>query len=842
LQRRLCPFAHRDLTGVYIRLHAFRRGGPEDLGLLEYLAVQIVEDSHLFIRSMWERGLPPRWAWSNAICELLAPVSPDPYCWLVQCDSSLHYKMNSTIVPNQHICGVPATAEAVDRTCCDKTRPHVIEVAPPEIPERRLLHLSKVANDPEKFVVKWSDTGKCRCSECENPPLKGPIHTLFLKPCIDTPHNLAMLSEDCHIVSLTSKSPINPVIVYPRSIGRRAFKRPVGDSRQVDSLKAPPIARVPELRPPILGGALMVRAPVAGGATNKSLLVQQNCVSDLLGPGPGPQNGQGKKNAKKKQKQKGAKPQQKVVVAYPEGYKNLMKKSYQSLAANERKSRPKPGADAKYLSARFSPAVTERIEQLVASMCAPGTVAPVRWASPYSNKLTAVAAPFARPDAVWNLDDAARSEVVIYQFRDASRHTVTTKYMAAESDPQTNYFEYEVIFNDDSLGANDVTANYCDLTRLIRSMVHTTAVGSVTTTDPLTTTLYMRSPYMNAAAGYAFKPHGQVFLAGSENGIADDGPRFFWLDQGAEMYLDPQTAILAATAGTFGIALDQFTEKGIERAVLWLEWSVADAGTAKILSITNAGYYAMRIVFNNVQFVGDADFTFAMRAIYRGDYADGMRVVYAHEPLPYYLANAASVSAYRILGHSIMYSQRASYVGMQGSIAAYLAGANELWFRKYLTYSQIAAANGDQVSDAKLGMFGSGRIEKASDLDFGTSLTLLSDGSIADSFYRIVPSSPYLAMAVQVKGTVGREGFYSVNASIEYSTPDTWRVLELPNLTSEHCAAAMEILQQVPAFTENPTHWQKILSAIKKGANTGLRLAEKYGPAVMQGARFLATI
>lgn len=336
--------------------------------------------------------------------------------------------------------------------------------------------------------------------------------------------------------------------------------------------------------------------------------------------------------------------------------------------------------------------------------------------------------------------------------------------------------------------------------------------------DASTTVVPLVIPVFEAINAY--KPHGPRLFSGS---VQDSDNYWFWVD--SDLIVGgtvPSTKLWTVYVDFYldGVIVEQVASTVITSATPTHTFSV---GT----DLQDSGYYSIRY--------SCTDNITACSIQLRGTDS-----VYCHLALPGLINNVVSALSFRMMGISLMYTNKSSFNDLGGSIVGMQVPAQLEW-QNYVTFDQVNELQGSDTRDARHGMYGYIKPADVTDFKFLTQdeyfLKLDAAGNVLDCSYPLMSHRPFLVMTTNLT-PAQTSGYWTYGFSIEYQTTDVWREIASPNLSTQEGDLALSVLKEMDQFHENTTHIKKLLDNVIKYVGKGLDVTTKYGPQLAQLMRF----
>jgi hypothetical protein len=449
-------------------------------------------------------------------------------------------------------------------------------------------------------------------------------------------------------------------------------------------------------------------------------------------------------------------------------------------------------------------------ERVQLAMALPAAVAPVRYNDGFSVQPTAVANPWEVSPVSFGATSPAlpaTGDNVMCVFRSSIRSTV--RYMSPESITGAPQYDFKGKSNGSPL-ANQLPS--------LSWQVKTFAGPTIP--------LHVPYAVYNTAIG-GTQVHGDTMYGHTVDGDCTDPRRFFWLDRGTVTLNFTNTVTDVAT--TFGA--DYCDEGGIEENVYFTTASgSAGVATNAAFNVAVAGYYSLWVS------CGVAQTTAPYLAINSIKFViDKSMGCFSHRPLPGFALNFASLKAVRIFAASVQFTNEAAELYRAGKIAGYQVPQSVHW-ETLIAGGQtgISSSNGAVTMPIDKGIYGFLKQTQPSDFNFLDEYEVFN-GSLLDSYAAIMPKSSYLCVYANVASTTGQDAFWTICHGIEYLTSDVWRVIDRTAIPPTVFRTALEKMQLIDQWYENPVHAIAILGRILGIARSITGAVVKFGPRTLKG-------
>jgi hypothetical protein len=542
--------------------------------------------------------------------------------------------------------------------------------------------------------------------------------------------------------------------------------------------------------------------------------------------------------------------------------------------------------------------------KMASYIVAPRTQAPIRLPLALNDNKTAVSAPWTIPNVGWAANDEfdgqlASSEMMGVLFRDASRNyitydannagaTATYEFQGADSGTQIGAPFNKVSMKEHAaaisasinrhLGAGclhllddvwyvnpiSINAKYrlgkasgtalCDCSgmlqtlwlkieqfiipefrKVLKTMIQSefriklgpqVSSGFVVSFDP-DTYVDLMTPYAICTSSY--QPHGSIMFGGTVK--SQPSGRYFWLDQATTVTLTG-TVAAAAFPVTISLYLNEWSAFGYEArkrvdiAVVLdtdpVEWTVP---------IPESGYYSLTMISNLA-----AELTVASSGF------TGNKDFFGHHCIPGLENNGYAANALRITAASLMYSNNAPLLNLQGKVSMVQLSQGTNWMNFIGQFSLISKATDAVTMSIEKGIYGWIKPTQTDDFNFTSNIVYNQTGDIIDSTYPIDNPLPFLLCYAQVALASGQDGYWTISDGVEYITTDNWRPTGKARGSEAEINAAFDFLKAHVQFTENANHLTKLANGLKNFFGGVFKGIETYGPRVMSTAKALSSV
>jgi hypothetical protein len=445
----------------------------------------------------------------------------------------------------------------------------------------------------------------------------------------------------------------------------------------------------------------------------------------------------------------------------------------------------------------------------ICAIAAPGESGGFRWSSEFSEAPTAVAQPWARITAGWLGSGAPLPDRTLgaTDCIGLLRRIPQCALILYDYNRAGATFTYLWKLAGINGAGNHIVANEVDL---VLPKWPADVPLKVVTAVP--TSSYKPHGNMLFAGGCAGEPALRWFWVGKRDSIAfklynnDASPRTFWVRL---FTFDGHQGVQVGKEYTSGaVASGSFWNASIATPLAGL----ADPGK----------YVAMAFGVDT-----DTNLAFTMTDVT----LSGDGEVLCHLPIPGLPENVEVTQGIRMNGLSLMYSNRASYLKIEGSVYGVQVGGDKPWVDLISNTDAVSQLQGCVEMHAVNGMYGFLKPGDIRDADI-KSFTTVSGSSVVDSFWPINDSSSYLCLYIHTE-TEAEDGFWTARFSLEYRTNDVWRATSSSELPATICAQAKEAVKEMQQFYENPNHLKAILGKVWQ---LGRRVAQ-HAPAALAFTR-----
>jgi hypothetical protein len=334
-----------------------------------------------------------------------------------------------------------------------------------------------------------------------------------------------------------------------------------------------------------------------------------------------------------------------------------------------------------------------------------------------------------------------------------------------------------------------------------------------------------------------YQPHDLTMYAGAKTG---ENYRYFWLNKSDAWnvtIMNPGASAQNITATWYTWDLD-----GGSKVVSSTTTSVSASASLGIgiSAATYDGYYSLVLSCSTTSQL----WTITDSHLYGSSY------VWGHKPIPSYSNIATSANGVRIIGASMMYSNRSAVTSLEGSIYAIQPGDGVCWKHWIGDITNISSAQGSVEAKASTGLYGFLKPSDTGIIEMQSNI-VVNEGQIVDVGWPIDYSHEYIVAHATMQDDSGKNGFWTYGFSIEFRTTDVTRELAVTTMDADLQNRVMARIGSVEQFYENPLHIGGVLRSIGQAlrgvagftVRNGpkfINAAVKYGPSVIEGANFLA--
>lgn len=469
-----------------------------------------------------------------------------------------------------------------------------------------------------------------------------------------------------------------------------------------------------------------------------------------------------------------------------------------------------------HIQALVNPEIVQEARDAAMMIACPGFSETKRWSSIYSQKKTAVAAPFQIISSNFGIVGGNNpgyllaSDCLAFAFRSAERAAII--YDQNSAGTAFSYLANFAGFNN-SFSVDRPAEVVSDSV-----WVH---VGDISMPVPLIT--------LNAIDDYA--PHGPLLFTGS---VGNSRGQFVYLNQG-----DSFSGTLNATVNcTFDWQVDVW-DGSLRSAVYANSLSLvagSDTAISMILAAPTNGYYSVLCKQSTSASTVPVYFTaFTLT---------GTGSCFCHLT-QHDLNKLTSVTdGNRILGTSLMYTNTSNQLNRGGQIASVQTGDDTCWL-DYVSsagsFSNVSSTVDSVTMDATNGMYAFLKPTQPSDFNFQDYYQVDQTGNICASQYPIDRPGSYLAMAINIPDAAGCLGLWTHRASTEFITETTWFSVGKAKTSAEHQDKALMIIRDLEQFHENPSHISDLFSKIGSFIKSAAEGVVKYAPLAFQVGKTIAS-
>jgi hypothetical protein len=338
---------------------------------------------------------------------------------------------------------------------------------------------------------------------------------------------------------------------------------------------------------------------------------------------------------------------------------------------------------------------------------------------------------------------------------------------------------------------------------------------------PDNTTVDLFLPY--ATAFGTFQPHGSVLFAGTISSKQDQ--RFFWIDKGATVSFTGDA--VTATTSSLELIGNFWSSDGYVQEFVGNSQTVTGSETVQFdIAINTSGYYSFSFSTDNATTIDITDSGFFSEAD-----------CFGHHCIPGLESNGYAAEAIRMTAATMMYTNVASMLNLEGKVAMVQFSAGKNWMDLIASQTAITGAADVVNMSAKEGMYGFLKPTQPDDFNFITNLNYDAVGNLTDSFYSIDSPGAFVACDVNITVPDGQDAYWTFTFGIEYITQDVWRPTGRAKGKEADFTEALEFVKKHPQFCQNANHLTSLFNGLKtffRGASNGIM---KYGPGVLDLAK-----
>lgn len=344
---------------------------------------------------------------------------------------------------------------------------------------------------------------------------------------------------------------------------------------------------------------------------------------------------------------------------------------------------------------------------------------------------------------------------------------------------------------------------------------------------------YLNSPYAVPQTGFDFTPHGPIWFAG---GLSNAPGSWFWCEAGSQVNLK-MTNLTGAEIETVQMHLDRWTaSQGLQQS----EEQDAISALANndqghmFVSVSKAGYYCISAISSTAGPV-------LVQAYIVGPTVDAAATdkCWGHRCMPEFGDYAGKSVGIAITGLALMYSNTAAPGYRSGNTVSFQIPKGQHWL-DYQTYDDLFNAEGAVPLPAENGCYTPLKPSDSADLEL-KSYSKARNGVIRASFWPIDGGRAVIATAVKVEMVTNapnpRDGYWTWLYNHHFETASKWFAKDYSEFTTIEVQTAFDRLRTVPSTVENPSHFAKMMKAIRTvGAHT-IKGVNKYGPRAVRAAQ-----
>jgi len=462
--------------------------------------------------------------------------------------------------------------------------------------------------------------------------------------------------------------------------------------------------------------------------------------------------------------------------------------------------------------------VHPEVKTLAIAMANPTTCPNLRWKIPASSNLPTAVSPLHYfhdyNNSYVSGDSLAVSgggHSLVALFRNPARAVIQFFPNPGASANSLQYFCYSFTV---------VTSAGAEVTTMPLSISGTTIYPDIFRLKAVTGTV---TPPGSTAITATWQPHGAYMYPGTT--IARGG-KYFWVEPNQTVKLQIQCSSAFDTG--LRVAFLKYSKTADFVAVDGTDNNITPTAATNNGNVSwspnTPGYYRILI----------ADVSSGSNVVSWSCAIIGNKDVYGHLTVPSFSDNLSSFEKIRINSASAMVSCRAPELTRSGSIQGrYVPSSDTQWYTEYTattTLSSMQRQFNESYEFAK-GMYSYLRPNNPSDLSFINCVSS-NNGVVNSACFYLDDGKAYTMMWIigGSAGTVtsgittysGLEFLLTVHFAIEFQTNNAIFETHTSPIMTKQYNDALDVLQNMPIFFENPLHWADIVAAAKSGYN-GLR-------------------
>jgi len=344
-----------------------------------------------------------------------------------------------------------------------------------------------------------------------------------------------------------------------------------------------------------------------------------------------------------------------------------------------------------------------------------------------------------------------------------------------------------------------------------------------------------------------YTPHGPEVYCGNDG---ESENTYVWCESGTVFSVQLQTT------GSYNVnlALDRWTPQGVQNCVAESDTEVITSTPNTItVTTTSAGYFALRWKYANAMLnekqqrltpepkkVGDAaPVVFSVVSVTFGKSSGG---VWCHKHAPYYHAAIELQHTTRVQSVSLMYTNEAAMLNLQGKITMSQLPAGDDWYSYALNPLALESTQGSETMPAKKGMYGYLKATQPSDTDLQCYVTVNDEPKLIKTSYPLNEKSGFLGMSIFIAEDAGRQGYFTHVVGYEFVATTTLYEGVKPTTDPVVFLEAQNRIKDIDQFNENPSHVRRFFAEARRVAKSIVGYVKDYGPVVMEGARMLGAV
>nr|WPR18471.1 MAG: hypothetical protein [Chemarfal virus 203] len=194
------------------------------------------------------------------------------------------------------------------------------------------------------------------------------------------------------------------------------------------------------------------------------------------------------------------------------------------------------------------------------------------------------------------------------------------------------------------------------------------------------------------------------------------------------------------------------------------------------------------------------------------------RMCWAQTALPNLEDVLPQVRAYTVAAVSLMYTNTASPLNRQGQIVGLQLPRNTNPL-SFIDFDILASEAKASICDVVNGRYAFLKPTSPSDFDKEVFQYQAAFSTIDNDYvFPLIPKSDYLVIHAQVTDPNGRQGYWTFDHNIEYTSISQWADLRVPTIQPKDFELALMMLAKVPQWHTNALHLSDIWDGIKEVA------------------------